>query len=100
MKESLPVLRSLIVKDLIEKYGFSQVEVANKLGMTQAAISQYVSSKRGIKKSTKIEKSLKIKTMAHQISKDIAENKRTDFDGTSLLCELCLGHRKKRIQDK
>lgn len=96
MKESLPILRSLIVKDLIEKYGFSQVEVANKLGMTQAAISQYVSSKRGIKKSTKLEKSSKLKIMARQISKDIAENKRSDFDVTSRLCELCLGHREKK----
>ena len=96
MKESLPILRSLIVKDLIEKYGFSQVEVANKLGMTQAAISQYVSSKRGIKKSAKIEKSSKLKTMARQISKDIAENNRSDFDVTTLLCKLCLGHREKK----
>jgi predicted transcriptional regulator len=95
MKESLPILRSLIVKDLIEKYHFSQVEVADRLGMTQAAISQYVSSKRGIKKTTKLEKSSNIKSMARQIAKDIAENKLSDFDATSRLCDLCLGHRKK-----
>ncbi len=96
MKESLPTLRSLIVKDLIEKYDFSQVEVADKLGMTQAAISQYVSSKRGMKKTTKLEKSLKIKKMAHQIAKDIAENKLNNFDVTSRLCDLCLAHRTKK----
>ena len=96
MKESLPILRSLIVRDLIEKYHFSQVEAANKLGMTQAAISQYVSSKRGIKKSTKLQKSSKLKIMAHKIAKDLAENKRSDFDATSRLCDLCLGPRTKK----
>ena len=82
VKKSLPILRSLIIKDLIEKYNFSQVEVANKLGMTQAAISQYVSSKRGIKKSTKLEMSSELKKMARQIAKDIAENKQSKFDVT------------------
>ena len=96
VKKSLPILRSLIIKDLIEKYDFSQVEVANKLGMTQAAISQYVSSKRGIKKSTKLETSSKLKIMARQIAKDIAENKQSDFDVTPHLCNLCLGYRGKK----
>jgi predicted transcriptional regulator len=80
----------------MEKYDFSQVEVANKLGMTQAAISQYVSSKRGIKKSTKLEMSSELKKMARQIAKDIAENKQSKFDVTPHLCELCLGYRGKK----
>lgn len=96
VKKSLPILRSLIIKDLIEKYDFSQVEVANKLGMTQAAISQHVSSKRGIKKSTKLEMSSELKKMARQISKDIAKNKQSDFDVTPHLCDLCLGYRAKK----
>ncbi|WP_455369900.1 transcriptional regulator [[Eubacterium] cellulosolvens] len=96
VKKSLPILRSLIIKDLIEKYDFSQVEVANKLGMTQAAISQYVSSKRGIKKSTKLEMSSELKKMARQIAKDIAENKQSNFDVTPHLCDLCLGYRGKK----
>ena len=45
----LPIFRSLIAKDLIEKYNFTQVEAAEKLGTTQAAISQYLHSKRGYK---------------------------------------------------
>jgi predicted transcriptional regulator len=96
VKKSLPILRSLIIKDLIEKYDFSQVEVANKLGMTQAAISQHVSSKRGIKKSTKLEMSSELKKMARQIAKDIAEHKQSDFDVTPHLCDLCLGYRGKK----
>jgi len=64
--------------------------------MTQAAISQHVSSKRGIKKSTKLEMSSELKKMARQISKDIAKNKQSDFDVTPHLCDLCLGYRAKK----
>ena len=45
----LPVFRSYLSKELIEKYGYTQVETARKLGTTQAAISQYIHSKRGYK---------------------------------------------------
>lgn len=96
VKKSLPILRSLIIKDLIEKYGFSQVEVAKKLGMTQAAISQHVSSKRGIKKSNKLEMSSELKMMARKIAKDIDKNRQSDFDVTPHLCDLCLGYRGKK----
>ncbi|OGD54309.1 hypothetical protein A3K80_08190 [Candidatus Bathyarchaeota archaeon RBG_13_38_9] len=96
VKKSLPILRSLIIKELIEKYDFSQVEIANKLGMTQAAISQHVNYKRGIKKSTKLEMSSELKMMARKIAKDIAKNKQSDFDVTPHLCDLCLGYRGKK----
>lgn len=44
---ALPKFRLLVAKELIEKYGFTQTEAARKLGITQAAISQYLHSKRG-----------------------------------------------------
>ena len=42
----LPVFRSFLASQLVEKYGFSQVEVAMKLGITEAAVSQYLHDKR------------------------------------------------------
>jgi hypothetical protein len=33
----LPLLRAYIAKELIEKYGLKQIEIAKKLGTTQAA---------------------------------------------------------------
>jgi len=50
IKEVIPTIRALIAKDLCLKYGFTQIEAAKKLGITQAAISQYISLKRGGKK--------------------------------------------------
>jgi len=86
----LPAFRSLIAKELIEKYNFSQVEVAEKLGTTQAAVSQYLSSKRGQKNPSKMKSMTKVKLLASEVAKDMAENKLEEFDITSSFCKLCL----------
>jgi predicted transcriptional regulator len=44
--EVLPSIRREFAKILIEKHGLSQKEAANKLGVTEAAISRYISGKR------------------------------------------------------
>ncbi len=90
VQEFLPTFRSLIAKELIEKYNFSQVEVAEKLGTTQAAVSQYLSSKRGQKNSLKMKSMSKVKAVAGEVAKDVAENKLEEFDMTSSFCKLCL----------
>ena len=43
----MPTIRAMVVKDLIKRYKLSQVNVARKLGITQPAVSQYVSALRG-----------------------------------------------------
>ena len=48
-KYVLPIFRSMLAKELVQKYKFSQTETAKKLGTTQAAVSQYLSSKRAYK---------------------------------------------------
>jgi len=42
-----PFYRSFVAKELIEQYNYTQVHATQKIGTTQAAISQYVTSKRG-----------------------------------------------------
>ncbi|MHA1542973.1 MAG: transcriptional regulator [Candidatus Hodarchaeales archaeon] len=43
----LPAIRCEIAKRLIENYGLTQRKVAEKLGITEATVSRYVSGKRG-----------------------------------------------------
>ncbi len=47
VKYLYPIVRSELAKFLIEKLKFTQVQVAEKLGITQAAVSQYTNLKRG-----------------------------------------------------
>jgi len=43
----LPVIRREIAESMINKFGLSQKEAALKLGVTPAAVCQYISKKRG-----------------------------------------------------
>ena len=47
MWNGLPVIRKEIAESMINDYGLSQKETAEKLGITPAAVCQYVSKKRG-----------------------------------------------------
>ena len=86
----LPVFRSLVAKELIEKHKFTQIEAAEKLGTTQAAISQYIHSKRGFKAIEQFEGILpRIQTIAIEIARDLATGKMNANQVTLSFCKLC-----------
>jgi predicted transcriptional regulator len=71
-KYVLPVFRSMLAKELVQKYRLSQTEAAKKLGTTQAAVSQYLSSKRAYKGMEQVEEFLpKIQIMAQETAKKL-----------------------------
>ena len=43
----LPVLRKEIARSMINDFGLNEKKAAKKLGVSQAAVSQYLSGKRG-----------------------------------------------------
>ena len=47
MWNGLPVIRKEIAESMIHDFGLSQKETARRLGITPAAVCQYVSRKRG-----------------------------------------------------
>ena len=47
MWNGLPVIRKEIAESMINDFGLSQKDTAEKLGITPAAVCQYVSRKRG-----------------------------------------------------
>lgn len=93
----LPIFRSLIAKELIEKYNFTQVEAAEKLGTTQAAISQYIHSKRGMEGITHFKKVLPtIQAAASGVAKDIATREMNADEVVLNFCKLCASLQKER----
>jgi len=86
----LPIFRSLVAKELIEKHNFTQVEAAEKLGTTQAAISQYVHSKRGYKGLAQFEEILPmIQAVANEIAKGIASREMSADEAMLNFCKIC-----------
>ena len=90
-KHILPIFRSMLAKELVQTHHLSQTETAKKLGTTQAAISQYLNSKRAYKGTNQIEEFLpQIQTLATETAKKIADNKTTNPENiTPHICNLC-----------
>ncbi|MGC8849340.1 MAG: transcriptional regulator [Candidatus Bathyarchaeia archaeon] len=84
----LPAIRSMIAKRLMERYNLSQTQIAEKLGTTQAAVSQYLSSKRGSKTMREIEENPMLEKAVNEAVEKIAKG--GDPDTLSIqLCSLC-----------
>lgn len=70
----LPTIRSELARELVETHKLSQRQVAKKLGITESAISQYLSKKRGHniilnEKTTKMIKDLAAKKTKQKLGK-------------------------------
>ena len=86
----LPLYRSFVAKELLSKYNHTQVEAAKKLGTTQAAISQYVTAKRGRKGiSNYNEIAPLVKSAATKVAKHMATNGMSREEFYASFCELC-----------
>jgi len=86
----LPAFRSLVAKELVGKYNFSQIAAAEKLGTTQATISYYLYSKRGDKRLRQLESIPSIQSTAMEIAQGIASKKLSSLDPMMTFCKLCM----------
>ena len=87
----LPVFRSLVAKELVCTFNLTQVETAKKLRTTQAAVSQYINSKRAIKGTKQFNDILpKIQDEAKETAKRLAENQTSWDEVTQDFCKLCI----------
>ncbi len=83
MWNGLPVIRKEIAESMINDFGLNQKETSQKLGVTPAAVCQYLSNKRG-----------KIKIIDEDILKEIRESASIIIDKESEVvvsetCRIC-----------
>ncbi|MGQ9788850.1 MAG: transcriptional regulator [Candidatus Hadarchaeaceae archaeon] len=92
----LPTIRAMVVKDLVKRYELSQVDVAKKLGVTQPAVSQYLSALRGKKE---LEKKLmkSIGGELRRLADDVARGNLNQADVVRRYCAICSLIKKKGI---
>lgn len=76
----LPAIRREIAKSLIQDFGLTQKEAAEKLGLTEAAVSRYVSGKRA-----------DFKIPNGKVTKEIRKSSNQIRDGTNktVITETC-----------
>jgi hypothetical protein len=93
----LPIYRSFVAKELITKYNLTQNAAAKKLGTTQAAISQYINSKRGVKGIPNYQEIEPwAQKAASKVAKRMATTEVTPEEFSKSVCDLCMTLRKSK----
>ncbi|MEA2034026.1 MAG: transcriptional regulator [Euryarchaeota archaeon] len=90
VREYLPQIRAELVYRLVYNKGIPQSKVAQWMGLSRAAISQYISKKRG-------EGDIEISDDLNNIIEKWAEGI-INGDGTITICDICQCMKKKGIQ--
>lgn len=84
--EILPTIRAKLALTILEEYGLSQIKTAELLGVTQAAVSQYTTGRRGdenaLMEFPDIE--AKITKMATKLVEGLEDDERE-----TMLCDIC-----------
>ena len=75
-KSLIPAVRAILAKKLIREYSLKEEDVARVLGITQAAVSNYVRGTRGdVGLISKLESVAEVMRMIDDIAKDLSTNK-------------------------
>jgi uncharacterized protein len=75
-KSLIPAVRAILAKKLIREYLLKEEDVAKDLGITQAAVSNYVRGTRGdTELISKLESVREVMRMIDDIAKDLSTNK-------------------------
>ena len=86
----LPVFRSLVAKELLKTHHLTQVDTAKLLRTSQAAISQYTTSKRAIKGIEQCTTLLpKIQVLSCETANRLAKNQVSWDEVTMSFCKVC-----------
>lgn len=83
----LPVVRSMIAKELTTEYQLKQRETAELLAVSQPAISLYYRKIRG--RAIDLENDRDIRSLVENMAKSLAEGKPSRRDLIPMYCEIC-----------
>ena len=89
VKTVLPTIRASMVLEMVEKHGLSQKEAAEMLGITTAAVSQYLSRKRATKRDRDIFRSEEFDELVREASEAIV-SKSSEIEAMKEICRCCM----------
>ena len=88
VKFVLPTIRSILAYQLFHHYSLNQEEIAERLGVTQPAVSQYLKGIRG-KKIQLVMKNKKIMEMIDELANLIATKPLEENLIDEKICKIC-----------
>lgn len=80
----IPAIRSELAKELLN-LGMKQKDVSELMDITQPAVSQYITDKRG----SGIKLDERVRGMIHEFARKLSEGEATKTDLISTTCKIC-----------
>jgi predicted transcriptional regulator len=93
----LPAIRVIVAKDLVKVHELKPVRVASKMGLTPAAVTQYVSGVRGKKMVDALQRSEKTRAMLNRLTMELVKPESDIRAAMPMVCELCKIVREERM---
>jgi predicted transcriptional regulator len=86
-KSALPAFRAMVSKRLTDNYDLTQQEVAGRLGVTQASISNYARKARGMMINLEIDPNLA--RAADQVAEVLSSENPNQKEALRMMTEVC-----------
>lgn len=83
--DTLPAVRAIITNEMIQTYGLNQFEIAERLGVTQPAVSQYLNGLRG-KRVKQLMSNSKLMEWIKNLTADIMDGRVRLLEN---VCDIC-----------
>jgi uncharacterized protein len=89
-KSLIPAIRSILTQKLNKDYSFKEEDIAKVLGVTQAAVSNYMRGTRGdMQLVSKLASNSEVMSMVEDIARDVAANKAYAPSTMAKFVQLC-----------
>lgn len=85
----LPTIRTLIARELIEKHDLKRSEAAKKMGVTPAAVTQYLERVRGGMAMDVAQSSKEVAKMVSKTADGLVRNEISICEVQGNICEAC-----------
>jgi uncharacterized protein len=95
VKTVLPAVKAVMARTIVEKHGLREKQTAKLLGLSQSAVSRYVSRERG--NLLAIENTAEVLTLIDQMVSYLIKEPDKKMEMMQLFCQICILVREKGL---
>lgn len=91
----MPAVKAIMAREIVEKHGFNEQQTAQLLGLSQSAVSRYVSKERG--NLLALDNSAEVLALISQMVTFLIKEPNSRAEVMSLFCQTCTTIREKGL---
>jgi hypothetical protein len=95
VKTILPAVKAIMARSIVEKHGLNEKQTADLLGLSQSAVSRYISRERG--NLLNIEGTTEVIDLINQMVNHIIKVPENKTEILNLFCQTCTTIREKGL---